>query len=121
MKKILVVDDEVDVRENFREYLMEQGYLAITAENGSEAIDIIDREKPDLLILDIKMPGNNGLDVLTSLHNSGKKIPTIIVTAFDTHKDDFIVCSYGYIVAYLLKPANLRDIAKRIENVFMNR
>ena len=121
MKKILVVDDEIDVRENFREYLREQGYLPITAENGTEAIDIIGREKPDLLILDIKMPGNSGLDVLASLHSGGKEIPTIIVTAFDTHRDDFIVCNYKHVVAYVLKPANLREIAKHIKTVFLKK
>lgn len=81
-KKILVVDDEADIREIVRLYLSEEGYAIVEAVNGQEAILKAQTEKPDLIVLDIMMPGINGFEVAKHLKDdpNTQHIPIIILS-----------------------------------------
>lgn len=83
MKKILVIDDDHSIRETLTNYLKKQGYQIFSAENGATGIETVEKEHPDLVITDIKMPLMNGFEVLKKVKKIDSKIQVIIITAFD--------------------------------------
>ena len=88
MPKVLVVDDTVMTRDILARLLRREGFITLTASSGHEAIHVIEEEPPDLVLLDINMPGIDGLDVLEQLHShpQWKALPVIMMTAVsDTH------------------------------------
>ncbi len=84
-KKVLVVDDEQDLREAIKTALTYEGFIVETAEDGVEAFNKAHEFKPDLMLLDILMPKQNGIDTLRALRAEewGKDIPVIIMTVLD--------------------------------------
>jgi two-component system response regulator (stage 0 sporulation protein F) len=79
--RILVVDDEQPVLEVLSEYLQSQGYTTNTASSGAEALAVVEREHPDLVLLDLRMPGIDGLEVLRRLRQADRSPAVIMVTA----------------------------------------
>jgi len=101
MKKILLVDDEESIHILYREELEELGYEVHSAMSGDEALKILPALNPNLVILDIQMPGMNGIDVLRKIKELNPKLPVILSSAYQEYKqnlsswasDDFIVKS----------------------------
>ena len=81
---ILVVDDDADTREVLRDRLESVGYQVLIAEGGRECLETLDRQNPHLVLLDVAMPGMNGLEVLTEIRRRGQDIPVVMITAFGT-------------------------------------
>jgi DNA-binding response OmpR family regulator len=81
--KILIVDDDMTLRELYEERMKQEGYVILSASDGEEAIEKAVKEKPDLILLDIMMPKINGIDVMKMLREKEEtdKIPIIILTA----------------------------------------
>ncbi len=82
-KKILVVDDEKNIRLLLQEELTDEGYDVLLAESGAKALDIIKSDKPDLVTLDIKMPGEDGLSILRKIREIEYDLPVIICSAYE--------------------------------------
>src|SRR4051812_30336929 len=82
--RILVVDDEVAIRESLRMTLEYEGYECILAATGQEALSLAEREAPDLVLLDVKMPGMDGIDVLERLRAMNEALPVIVVSGHGT-------------------------------------
>ncbi len=80
MKKILIIDDEKPTLDMFRLLLSAHGYDVLTAENGREGIEVFERERPPLVITDIKMPGMDGIEVLRLIKGSNPKAEVIVIT-----------------------------------------
>jgi len=89
MRKILIVDDEENIGFLYKEELEEGGYTIEVAGNGKEAIEKLDLFKPDLITLDIKMPGMDGIETLSRIRETNKQIPIIICSAYGEYKRDF--------------------------------
>ena len=85
--KILVADDDPGIARGIQKTLEKEGYDIITALNGSEALDKIKEVKPGLVLLDINMPGLNGIDILSSIKASDHALPVIMVTAVRDEKE----------------------------------
>lgn len=83
-KKILVVDDEQGILDFFKKALGKEGYEVITCLNGIEALEKVRKEKPDLVILDVKMPGIDGIETLKRIKWLNKKAIVIMLTAYGT-------------------------------------
>jgi DNA-binding response OmpR family regulator len=99
MKKILVVDDEENIRELYRDELVEEGYKVELAEDGLQALEKFDSFHPDLVTLDVKMPGLDGLEVLRRIREKSVLVPVLLLTAFGEFKQDFTTwASDAYIV-----------------------
>jgi two-component system, response regulator, stage 0 sporulation protein F len=79
--RILIVDDEPSVREVLGEYFMEQGYSVETAGDGEEALAVVQRDAPDLVLLDVRMPGIDGVETLRRMRNLASTLAIIMVTA----------------------------------------
>jgi DNA-binding response OmpR family regulator len=111
MAKILIVDDEQHIRYLYSEELTEAGYEVITAENGYKLIERIEEERPDLVVLDIKMVGYNGLDLLQEIRNKFYDLPVILCTAYDTFKEDMKSIAADH---YVIKSFDLTELKNRI-------
>jgi DNA-binding NtrC family response regulator len=108
--KILVVDDEEIMRSSMSEWLKEEGYLVKTAENGYLALELARKESFDLAIIDLKMPGMDGIEVLKHLKALYPKIPAIIITAYATIDSAVIAMKEGA-TDYVVKPFDLEEIS----------
>ena len=111
MAKILVVDDEEYIRFVYTDELEEEGYEVITANCGYRLLQKIEDEKPDLVLLDIKMPDYNGLDLLQDIRNQFYDLPVILSTAYDTYKEDIKSFAADY---YVVKSFDLTDLKDKI-------
>jgi len=111
MAKILVVDDEEHIRLLYSEELTEAGYKVITAADGYELTERIEKEKPDIVILDIKMIDYNGLDLLQDIRNKFYNLPVILCTAYDTFKEDIKSIAADF---YVIKSFDLTELKKKI-------
>jgi two-component system, NtrC family, nitrogen regulation response regulator NtrX len=82
--RILIVDDEIAIRDSLRMTLDYDGYECVTAATGQEALALVERETPDLVLLDVKMPGMDGLDVLSRLRVLNDSLPIVMISAHGT-------------------------------------
>ena len=112
MKKILIVDDEDVIRMLYGEELEDEGYNVITTGTGHGLIALIDREKPDLIILDIKMSEHNGLDLLQDIRKEFYNIPVILCSAYSSYKGDLKSIAADY---YVVKSADLSELKQKIK------
>ncbi|OVE76142.1 hypothetical protein BVX98_06540 [bacterium F11] len=115
MAKILVVDDEKDVVELLKFLLEKDGYVVTTASNGREALDMVQKESPDLILLDVMMPEMDGYTVQTQLleNPQTKDIPVIILTAKGQLKDVFAMSAN--VQAYIEKPFDPKSLRSKIQ------
>jgi CheY-like chemotaxis protein len=107
MKRILVADDEMSIRLLYSEELREDGYEVFTASNGKEALEIVDKEPLDLIILDIKMPEMNGIEVLRRIKEQHPNLPVLLSSAYSEYKQDFGTWASE---EYLVKSSDLEDL-----------
>lgn len=114
MKKVLVVDDEENIRLLYKEELEEEGYQVTLASSAEEAKNKILEDKPDLITLDIKMPGMGGIEFLEMLHQHHKNIPVILCSAYGSFKQDFRVWVSD---AYVVKSADTRELKMTIRKI----
>jgi two-component system response regulator (stage 0 sporulation protein F) len=112
MKKILVADDEMAIRLLYSEELKEEGYEVFTASNGREALDIIDKEPLDLVILDIKMPEMDGIEALRQIKEKKPGLPVLLSTAYGEYKQDFATWASD---DYLVKSSDLEDLKNAVK------
>lgn len=113
-RTILVVDDEQSIRFLYKEELEEAGYRVITAADGDEALYKVKKERPDLITLDIRMPGMDGIEVLHRIREMNKDIPVIMSTAYGEYRNDFNVWASD---AYIIKTANLAELKETISRL----
>ncbi|HYL82313.1 MAG TPA: response regulator [Candidatus Acidoferrum sp.] len=89
MREILVVDDEEDIRLLYQEELQEAGYRVSVAADGAEALRMVKQARPDLMTIDIKMPGMDGIELLRRVREIYRDLPIIICTAYGHFRQDF--------------------------------
>ena len=111
MKKILLVDDEEGIHLLYRSELEEEGYTVHSALSGEEALQKIQIDSPDLVILDINMPGMNGIEVLRQIKQRDSNLPVIINTAYHQFKQDFGVWASD---GFIMKSSNLDHLKATI-------
>ena len=113
--KILIVDDEKNIREVIKEYVTLEGYDVMEADSGLKALELLNTNKFDLMILDIMMPIMDGFTLLNSIPKE-KKIPTIILSARDDEVDKLEGFDRG-IDDYLCKPFSPRELMARVKAI----
>lgn len=114
--KILVVDDEQAVRDSLRRSLSFNGYDVSLAEDGVEAVESIEKDEPDLIILDVMMPRMDGLEVCRNLRGSGYDRPILVLTARDGVSDRVAGLDAGA-DDYLPKPFALEELLARVRSL----
>ena len=113
-KKILAVDDEENICLLYDEEFKDEGYNVITAKTGKEAIKLFEKEKPDIVILDINMPEMNGIEILRILKEKSSKTPVIMSTAYAHYKQDFTVWAAD---AYIIKSPDLTELKQKVKEL----
>ncbi|MBU8905236.1 response regulator transcription factor [Desertibacillus haloalkaliphilus] len=116
MSKVLIADDDVNVREIIRIYFEEQNIELIEAPNGKAAVSLVDSESPDLLILDIMMPELDGYDVCREVRKHSN-VPIIMLTAKTEEFDRILGLELGA-DDYVTKPFSPRELVARIKAIF---
>ena len=118
-KTILIVDDEKDILDLLRFNLEKEGYKILSAMDGKEALELATSAMPDLIILDIMLPGKDGLEVIRELGQNSKtqNIPVIFLTAKGSEIDEVIVLELGA-DDYIIKPIAIRKLLSRVKMVF---
>ena len=114
MKKILVVDDEESIRYLYKEELEEEGFAVEVAKSGEEALEKVSLFKPDLVTLDIKMPGINGIETLKRIRGLDRQIPIIMCSAYGEYKQDLTTWASD---AYIVKCADLTELKTTIRRL----
>ncbi|MFA5308921.1 MAG: response regulator transcription factor [Dehalococcoidales bacterium] len=114
-KKVLVVDDDVKTVELVKLYLNRDGYRVLTAYNGNDALRIARENRPDLIVLDLMLPGINGFEVCRTLR-SESEVPIIMLTALTTDDDRLTGLNLGA-DDYVTKPFSPRELAARVRAV----
>jgi DNA-binding response OmpR family regulator len=118
MSKVLIVDDEKHIRLLYSEELEEEGYEVALASDGSGIVDRIEDEKPDVVVLDIKMVSSNGLDVLQEIRNKYYNLPVILCSAYGSYKVDIKSIAAD---AYVVKSSDLTELKNKIAQVLETR
>lgn len=115
-KKIIVVDDEPDLRKMVAHYLEREGFETVLAENGAEAIETIQQGDIDLMVLDLMMPGENGFHVCRRIRGRAEtaRLPIILLTARDAENDKVFGLECGA-DDYVTKPFSPKELVARIK------
>ncbi len=115
-KKILVIDDEEKIVTVLKAYLEQSGYSVVTAADGKGALAVFQREKPDFMILDLTLPGLDGLEVCRTVRHQSD-IPILMLTARDEEADKLIGLELGA-DDYVVKPFSPREVVARVRTIF---
>jgi DNA-binding response OmpR family regulator len=118
MTKLLVVEDDPNQRRLYEQELGDDGYEVRTAPGGKEALAQISQERPDLVIMDISMPGMDGIEALGKVLGVDNTIPVILNTAFANYKDNFLSWAAD---AYVVKSSDLTELKETIKKVLKKR
>ena len=118
MPKILVVDDEEPIRLLYEEELTDEGYEVVTAASGQGLLERIAQERPDLIILDIKLADSDGLDLLQEIRNRHYDLPVILCSAYEVFKRDIKAIAAD---AYVVKSSDLTPLKKAVRRALEGR
>lgn len=114
MKTILVADDEEPIRKLITDELTEEGYRVIGVSNAQDALKAVEKEKLDLVILDIRMPGMDGLEALPRILGMKEGLPVILHTAYTQYKESFMSWAAD---AYVVKSSDLNELKQKIKEL----
>jgi len=114
MTRILVVEDDKNQQELYRVELVEEGYEVDVAGDGKEAIRKVQENRPDLIVLDISMPGMDGIEAMGKILGGDNRIPIVLNTAYSSYKDNFMTWSAD---AYVIKSSDLTKLKTTIKEV----
>ena len=118
--KILLVEDDIMLNEMITEYITSTGHAIKSVKTGNESLEILDKEKFDLLILDINLPDINGFTILEKMHEQKRMIPTIYISALIDIEDISRAFDLGCF-DYLKKPFHLKELTLRINKILKTR
>lgn len=112
MTKILIVDDEASIRMLYREEFQDEGYEVIEAEDGHKLTERIEKDQPDVIVLDIKMAAYDGLDLLQEIRQRFQDLPVIISSAYGAYKGDYKTLAADY---YVVKSSDLSELKQKVK------
>ena len=111
MLKLLIVDDEVDITGFVKNFFKRRGLEVFSAQGGKQALELIEQEKPNLVLLDVNMMDMSGIQVLRTLRENGNDVPVVMVTGIDDEAVINEANSWG-VKAYIHKPLVLEELEK---------
>lgn len=118
MAKLLVVDDEANIRLLYAQELSDEGYSVVTAASALEAVEKLEADSFDLAVIDIKLKNESGIELLQRIVKERQALPVILCTAFSCYKDDF---SAWLADGYVVKSSDLQELKDEISRVLAKR
>ncbi len=118
MTRILIVEDELSLCLLYREELTAEGYEVTCVRDADSALEELKTGGFDLIITDIRMPGKDGIELISQIMGARKDIPIIINTAYQSYKDDFMTWAAD---AYVVKSSSLDELKARIRDLIKDR
>jgi DNA-binding NtrC family response regulator len=118
MRKLLIVDDEVGIVEEVRDYFLEEGFDVHTADTGKEGIDCLSKVNPDVMLLDMKLPDMSGLEVLKAAKLISPRTKVIVATGYVDQKIIEQAEKLGR-DAFLQKPFNLESLRDEVDRLLI--
>ena len=116
--RLLVADDEKNLRELYKTELEDEGYDVDTASNAADVLQQLEKGEYDIIILDIKMPGMSGIDLLQKIMARDKRQPVILNTAYPSYRDNFMTWPAE---AYVVKSADTTELKQAVKKVLAKR
>jgi two-component system alkaline phosphatase synthesis response regulator PhoP len=116
-KKILIIEDDPGIQMSITDEFESQGYIVSAANDGEEGLEMVDEQRPDLVILDIMLPKLDGYEICKKLRKEGDNIPIIMLTVKDTEIDKVLGLEMGA-DDYVTKPFSLRELSARVKTIF---
>ncbi|HEY2933931.1 MAG TPA: response regulator [Acidobacteriota bacterium] len=116
--KLLIVDDEKNIRRLYEKAFKQYGYEVLLAENGASAVEKVESEGPDLVILDIRMPGMDGIEALGKILGKKRDIPVILNTAYTSYQNNFMSWAAD---AYVVKSSDIEVLKSKVEEVLVKK
>ncbi len=114
MSKILIVDDEPHLRLLYETELRRAGFETMTACNAVQGLEFVETMQPDLVILDIRMAGMDGIEAMQRILERDQRIPVILNTAFSSYKDNYLTWAAD---AYLTKSSDVTELMETVAHV----
>ena len=114
MKTILIAEDDRNLALLYEQELVAEGYRVEVVHGGREAIERVATSSPDLLILDIRMPGIDGIEAMHQVRAKNRSLPVILNTAYSNHQDNFMTWSAD---AYVVKSSDLTELKSKIREL----
>ena len=114
MANLLVIDDEGDIRHLYAAELEDEGHTVVTCGNRKEAMELLHHQQFDLVILDIQLDQESGLELLKQIAREREKIPVVLCTAYSCYKEDF---SSWLADAYVVKSSNLDELKNEVRRI----
>jgi len=118
MAQLLVVDDEANIRLLYAQELSDEGYQVVTAATALEAVEKLEGAQFDLVVLDIKLKNESGIELLQRIVKERHNLPVILCTAFSCYKDDF---SAWLADGYVVKSSDMQELKDEIKRVLAKR
>jgi len=114
MSKVLIVDDEPHLRLLYETELRRAGFETMTASNAAQGLEFVETMKPDLVILDIRMAGMDGIEALQRIIERDNSIPVVLNTAFSSYKDNYLTWAAD---AYVTKSSDVSELLGAVNEV----
>ena len=118
MARLLIADDDKNLALLYEQELTDEGYEVSVVNDARSAIDRVESDPPDLLVLDIQMPGMDGIEALSHILGENKQLPVILKSAYSNYKDNFMTWSAD---AYVVKSSDLTELKTTIVDVLKRR
>jgi DNA-binding response OmpR family regulator len=118
MAKVLVIEDEKSLRLLYQQDLQREGHEVLLAAEAREGLELAEREQPDLVVLDIRMPGMDGLEAMGRLLDRRPRMPVILNSAYSSYKDNFMSWAAD---AYVVKSSDTSELLARVREVLAAR
>jgi len=111
---VLIVDDEPHLRLLYETELRRAGFETLTASNAAQGLEFVQTMKPDLVVLDIRMAGMDGIEALQRILDRDNSIPVVLNTAFSSYRDNYLTWAAD---AYVTKSADVTELVETVRNV----
>ena len=118
MSKVLIVDDEPHLRLLYETELRRAGFQTMTASNADQGLEFVETMKPDLVILDIRMAGMDGIEALQRILERDNTIPVVLNTAFSSYRDNYLTWAAD---AYVTKSSDVSELVNTVEGLLKDR
>jgi len=116
--RVLIVDDEAHLRDLYEQEFEYYGYDVVAAQSGQEAIAALEQHDVDVVVLDIAMPGMDGIEALARILAVNNELPVILNTGYASYKDDFMTWAAE---AYVTKSSDVRELVDAVAEALKNR